>query len=85
MAQIEQGLDPTNIEWEPVEATLTCPLEFGTPRKVHFQGALLDVSLELEGWTGVSPRGLATEEEDGDTLINDTIRTNQLDVNMHLL
>jgi hypothetical protein len=64
IVQIEQGIDPIKIEWEPVEATLTRPLEYGTPRKVHFQGAPLDESLDLEGWTDIGPRGSAAEEED---------------------
>jgi hypothetical protein len=41
--------------------------------------------LELEDWKDVSPRGSATEEEDGYQLLNYMLRTNQLSVNMQLL
>jgi hypothetical protein len=29
VAHIDQGTDPSNIAWEPVEATVTHPLEYG--------------------------------------------------------
>jgi hypothetical protein len=85
VAQIEQRLEPAKIEWEPVEATATRPLDYGTLRKVQFRDLPLETSLNLEGWMDVSPGGSITEEEDGDPLLNDTLRTNQLAVNMQLL
>jgi hypothetical protein len=85
IAQIEQGIDPNKIEWEPVEATVTHPLEYGTPIKVQFQGVPLGESLELEGWTDVSPRGSTREDDARDPLLNDKLRTTQLVVNMQLL
>jgi hypothetical protein len=65
MAHIDQGVDPPNITWEPVETTVAHLLEYVTPRKVQFKSVTLDVSLDLDRWTDVSPRGAATDEEEG--------------------
>jgi hypothetical protein len=51
---------------------------------VQFKSVTLNAYLDLKGWTDFSPRGAATDEEEGGPLLNNTLRTNQLSVNMEL-
>jgi hypothetical protein len=80
----EQGIDPAKIEWGAVEVTVARPLEYGTPRKVQFQYLPLNASLlDLEGWTGVSPVGSNTEEEDTHQSASREYATNEDGVGGH--
>jgi hypothetical protein len=57
IVHIENGIDPSKIEWGAVVNTVTMHLEYGNPRKVQFHDLPLDASLELKGWTDASIMG----------------------------
>jgi hypothetical protein len=61
------------------------PLEYGTPRKVKFQPEPVLESLEDLGWNDMVPRGATNIEEDSDPAFDDSLRTNQLAINLKLM
>jgi hypothetical protein len=83
-AQVNEGTRGKKVDWVPIIATVACPLELGTPRKVKFVVENLAESLKALDWTDISLRGSTSEEEHADPALNDSLRTNQMAVNLKL-
>jgi hypothetical protein len=73
------------MDWAPVVETVMRPLEYGTPRNVKVQPEPVLESLEDLGWNYVVPRGATNSDEDSDPPFDDSLRTNQLAINLKLM
>jgi hypothetical protein len=60
------------------------PLEYGTPHMVKFQPDPVRESLEDRGWNDVVPRGATNSDEDSEPSFDDSLRKNQLAINLKL-
>jgi hypothetical protein len=76
--------EPTT-NWAPVVETVMRPLEYGMPPKVKFQFEHVLESFEDLGWNDVVPRGATNLDEDSDPAFDDSLRTNQLAINLKLM
>jgi hypothetical protein len=82
---VDDGVIAHEVDCSPIAETVMRPLECGTPRKVKFQDETLTESLEAWGWTDVIPRGASTLDEDSDPAFDDSLWTNQIEVNLKLM
>jgi hypothetical protein len=73
------------MDWSPIVETVMRPLKYRMPRKVKFQAETVSESLEDLGWNDVVPRGATNLEEDSDPAFGDSLRTNQLAINLKLM
>jgi hypothetical protein len=85
LVQVDGGSNALDMDWAPVMDTVVRPLEYGTPRKVKFQPEPVLESLEDLGWNDVVPRGGTNSDEDSDPAFDDSLRTNQLAINLKLM
>jgi hypothetical protein len=85
LVQVDGGANALDMDWAPVVATMMRPLEYGTPRKIKFQPEPVLESLEDLGWNDVVPRGATNSDEYSNTAFNDSLRTNQLAINLKLM
>jgi hypothetical protein len=85
LVQVDGGSNALDMDWAPVVVTVMRPLEYGTPRKVKFQPEPVLESLEDLGWNDVVPRGATNSDEDSDPAFDDSLRTNQLAINLKLM
>jgi hypothetical protein len=83
--KITDGANALDMDWAPVVETVMRQLEYGTPRKVKFQPEPVLGSLEDLGWNDVVPRGATKSDEDSDPSFDDSLRTNQLAINLKLM
>jgi hypothetical protein len=82
LAQVDGGAIAHAVDWAPILETGMRPLEYGTPCKVKFQSETVLQSLEDLGWNDVVPRGATSLNEDSDPAFDDSLRTNQLAINL---
>jgi hypothetical protein len=85
LTQVDGGVSAHDVDWSPIMETAMLPLEYGTPHKVKIQAEPVSESLEDLGWTDVLPIGASTLEEDSYPSFNDSLRTNQLVINLKLM
>jgi hypothetical protein len=85
LAQVDGGASSQDVDWPPVLKTVMRPLEYGTPRKVKFQAEPVLESLEDLGWNDDVPRGATNLDEDSYPASGDSLRTNQLEINLKLM
>jgi hypothetical protein len=85
LAQVDGGAIAQDLDWAPILETDMRPLEYGTPRKVKFQPEPVLESLEDLGWNDVVPRGPTNFDEDSDPAFDNSLRTNQLAINLKLM
>jgi hypothetical protein len=85
LVQVDGGANALDMDWSPVVDTVMRPLEYGTPRKVKFQPEPVFESLEDLGWNDVVPRGATNIDEDSDPAFDDSLRTNQLAINLKIM
>jgi hypothetical protein len=85
LVQVDGGANTLDVDWAPVMETVMRPLEYGTPHKVKFQPEPVLQSLEDLGWNDVVPRGATNSDEDSDPAFDDSLRTNQLAINLKLM
>jgi hypothetical protein len=85
LAQVDGGASAHDVDWSPVVETVMRPLEYGTPHKVKFQAAPFLRSLEDRGWNDVVPIGATNLDEDSDPAFDDSLRINQLEINLKLM
>jgi hypothetical protein len=85
LVQVDGGANTLDMDWAPIVATVMRPLEYETPRKVKFQPEHVLDSLEDLGCNDVVPRGATNSDEDSDPAFDDSLRTNQLAINLKLM
>jgi hypothetical protein len=85
LVQVDGGANALDVDWAPVVDTMMRPLEYGTPHKVKFQPEPVLQSLEDLGWNNVVPRGATNSDTDSDPAFDDSLRTNQLAINLKLM
>jgi uncharacterized protein YqgV (UPF0045/DUF77 family) len=85
LVQVDGGAKSLNMDWAPVVETVMRPLEYGTPHEVKFQPEPVLESLEDLGWNDVVPGGATNSDEDSDPAFDDSLRTNQLAINLKLM
>jgi hypothetical protein len=85
LVQVDGGANALDMDWAPVVETVMRPLEYDTPLKVKFQPEPVLESLEDLGWNDVVPRGATNSDEDSNPAFNDSLRTNQLAINLKLM
>jgi hypothetical protein len=85
LAQVDRGVSAHDVDWSSVVETVMRPLEYGTPHVVFFQAEAVSDSFKDLGWTYVIPRGASTLEEDSLPAFDDSLRTNQLAINLKLM
>jgi hypothetical protein len=85
LVQVDGGANALDMDWAPVVETVMRPLKYGTPRKVKFQPEPVIESLEDLGWNDVVPRGTNNSDEDSNPAFDDSLRTNQLAINLKLM
>jgi hypothetical protein len=85
LAQVDGGASALDVDWAPVVETGMRQLEYETPRKVKFQPEPGFKSLEDLGWNDVVTRGATNLDEDSDPAFDDSLRTNQLAINLKLM
>jgi hypothetical protein len=85
LTQVDGGASAHDVDWAPIVETGMRPLEYGTPRKVKFQSEPVLQSLEDLGWNDVVPRGATNLDDDSDPACDDSLRINQLAINLKLM
>jgi hypothetical protein len=85
LAQVDGGAIAQDLDWVPVLVTAMRPLEYGTPRKVKFQSEPVLEFLEDLGCNDVVPRGATNLDEDSDPAFDNSLRTNQLAINLKVM
>jgi hypothetical protein len=85
LAQVDGGAIAQDLDWAPILETVMRALEYGTPRKFKFQSEPVLESLEDLGWNDAMPRGATSLDEDSDPAFDDSLRTNQLAINLNLM
>jgi hypothetical protein len=85
LTQVDGGAIAQDVDWAPVLETAMHSLEYGMHRKVKFQSEPFLQSLEDLGWNDVVPRGATNLDEDTDPSFDDSLRTNQLAINLKLM
>jgi hypothetical protein len=85
LVQVDGGANALDMDWAPVVETVMRPLEYGTPRKVKFQPKPVLESLEDLECNDVVPQGATNSDEDSDPAFDDSLRTNQLAINLKLM
>jgi hypothetical protein len=73
------------VDWAPIVEISMRPMEYGTPRKVKFQSEPVLQSLEDLGWNTIVPRGATNLDEYSYPAFDDSLRTNQLAINLKLM
>jgi hypothetical protein len=84
LVQVDGGSNALDMDWAPIVATVMRPSEYGTPHKVKFQPEPVLDSLEDLGWNDVVPRGATNSDKDSDPAFDDSLRMNQLAINLKL-
>jgi hypothetical protein len=85
LVQVDGGANALDMDWAPVVETVMRPLEYGTPRKVKFQPEPVLESLEDLGWNDVVHRGATNSDEDSNAAFDDSLRMNQLAINLKFM
>jgi hypothetical protein len=85
LVQVDGGANALDLDLAPVVETVMRPLEYGMPHKVKFQPEHVLESLEDLGWNNVVPRGGTNSDEDSDPALDESLRTNQLAINLKLM
>jgi hypothetical protein len=84
LARVDGGANALDVDWAPVVETVMCPLENGKPRKFKFQPEPVPQSLEDLMWNDALTRGATNLDEDSEPAFDDSLRTNQLAINLKL-